>query len=616
MTDNNYENENDDDILAYASDEFRGANTSAKTGSSDTLDTPEFEEYMPDKDIGIDDAEDAFGIITTGIEPLEITESGARITGYVATSRRQDIRLGTYVMVPYGDEELFARIWKLQYLQEFEVDDATEIHSRRMLKSNTTEEVDYKFLALLDPICILYEHGSGGGSDSKPQLVRRMADRIPRPNTPILPVTDKSKIQTGLNIPKEGVFLGHLSVGGEVVRTHAVPPTVPYYLRNDYSMGDPLVFRHILVCGSTGTGKTFLTKNILRQFMNEDNRYQLRSDKSKNKNPCLVIMDPQDEYSQMFEDNPEIAAGDEYNFRSENVDFGCCANTKTFVAKVSGHSYDGKSRAEQVEFTIPFELVRNNLWLIIPVGMTELQYTGLELLVEDYFKRGGNHTYGGFVDHIDDESTRMVYVDSNKIHEASYDGIVRRVRNPALRKVFDQPATPITEVLGKVFRPGQVSVFPTEYISSSKIRDLIVLTLMTLVVDNKLSTSGDVAVKDTPIILALDEAHRYLSKASGEHSKKIVSKFADAARQGRKEGLGLFLITQDPQDIDDTVFKQINTRVILNLTNDAAINALKVQKGYEKRIPYLKKGQMIVHSPDNSDMVEVMGLSKCMVKHE
>jgi len=309
-------------------------------------------------------------------------------------------------------------------------------------------------------------------------------------------------------------------------------------------------------------------------------------------------------------------AGDEYNFKSENVDFGRCENTKTFVAKVAGHSYNGKSRAEQVEFTIPFELVRNNLWLITPVGMTELQYTGLELLVEDYFKRGGSHTYGGFVDHIDDEGTRMTYVDSNKIHEASYDGIVRRVRNPALGKVFDQPATPITEILGKVFSPGQVSVFPTEYISSSRIRDLIVLTLMTLVVDNKLSTSGDAAVKDTPIILALDEAHRYLSKASGEHSKKIVSKFADAARQGRKEGLGLFLITQDPQDIDDTVFKQVNTRVILNLTNDAAISALKVQKEYEKRIPYLKKGQMIVHSPDNSDMVEVMGLSKCVVNHE
>jgi len=598
----------DNDILAYASEGPGGSKPSGKF---------EFDEYeIPDASVPSPDdvnnaGGNAFGIITTGIEPLEITESGARLTGYISTSHRQDVRLGTYVVVPYGDEDLFARIWKLQYLQEFEVDDATEIHSRRMLRSNTTAEVDYKFLAFLDPICILYDRKSG----NDPGLTRRMADRIPRPNTPILPVTDKAKIQTGLNIPKEGIFMGHLSVGGELVKTHAVPPTVPYYLRNDYLLGDPLVFRHLLVCGSTGTGKTFLTKNILRQFMDEDNRYNLRG-ASTRKNPCLVIMDPQDEYSQMFEDNPQLSSTDEYNLRSEMTHFGRCANTKTFIAKVAGHSYDGRSRAEQREFTIPFELVKNNSWLIAAAGLTELQYIALDVLLEDYFKRNGRHTYKGFTDHIDDAGTRGTYVDGGKIHEASYDGIVRRVKNRAFERVFDQDAKPITDILGDVFKPGQVSVFPTEYINSSRIRDLIVLTLMTLVVDNKLSTSGDAAVKDTPIILGLDEAHRYLSRAGGEHSRRIISKFADAARQGRKEGLGLFLITQDPQDIDDTVFKQVNTRIILNLGNDAAINALKVPREYEKRIPYLKKGQMIVHSPDNSDMVEIMGLSKCVVKHE
>ena len=134
-------NIDENDLLAYASDDVKKTNPSTEI---DTANVSEFEEYVPDMDSAVDDAEDAFGIVTTGVEPLEITESGARITGYVATDRRQDVRLGTYVMVPYGDEELFARIWKLQYLQEFEVDDATEIHSRRMLKSNTTAEVDYR----------------------------------------------------------------------------------------------------------------------------------------------------------------------------------------------------------------------------------------------------------------------------------------------------------------------------------------------------------------------------------------------------------------------------------------------------------------------------------------
>jgi Predicted ATPase len=608
----------DEDILSFVkdrNDEKDRTTGEFKNERSVTGDGPDelFEEFEPEitslsnRQNGVSDG--AFGIITTGIDPLEITEDGARITGYITTSHRQKVRLGTYVMVPYGDEDLFARIWKLQYLQEFAVDDATELHSRRMLQSNTTDEVDYKFLAYLDPICILYEP-----KDKKGTLSRRMSDRIPRPNTPILPVTEKKKIQTGLNIPEEGIFLGHLSVGGELVRTHAVPPTVPYYLRNDYSMGDPLIFRHMLVCGSTGTGKTFLTKNILRQFMSENNRYNLRGSEEK-RNPCLVIMDPQDEYSQIFEDNPDITDDDDFRFSAEKVNFGACKNTRTFVAKVDGEGYTGRSRAEQIEFTIPFEMVRNNSWLIAPVGMTELQYVGVDVLLDDYFKKGGHHTYSGFMDFISDDATRDYYVENGKIHEASYDGIVRRVKNRALARVFDQPARPISEILGQIFKPGQVSVFPTEYITNSRIRDIITLTLMSLIVDNKLNTSGEAAVKETPIILGLDEAHRYLAKAGGEHSRRLISKFADAARQGRKEGLGLFLITQDPQDIDDTIFKQINTRIILNLSNDAAISTIKVKKEFEKRIPYLKKGQMIVQSPDNSDMVEIMGLSRCVVKH-
>jgi len=603
----------DKDILAYVSSEKRDSMIVEGTEETTVGERFSFEEYMVTTEkhpYAEDNTDEAFGIITTGIEPLEITESGATITGYINTERRKDVRLGTYVIVPYVEEDLFARIWKMQYKQEFVVDDATEIHSRRMLRSNTTDEVDYKFLAYLDPICILYPRGKG--------LARRMSDRIPRPNTPILPVKDKTKIQTGLNIPGEGLFLGHLSVGGEVVKTHAVPPTVPYYLRNDYSMGDPLVFRHMLVCGSTGTGKTFLTKNILRQFMAEENRYNVRGTRAR-KNPWMVVLAPQDEYSQMLEDNPELTADDAFSFRSEKIDFGGCINTRTFVAKVDGQSYNGRSRAQQMEFTIPFEMVRNNSWLMAPVGMTDLQYQGVELLLDDFFKKAGDHTYDRFLEHISDDLTRDNYVQSGKVHEASYDGIVRRVRDRSLSRVFDQPARPIDQMLEEIIRPGQVSVFPTEYISNSRIRDLITLTLMTIIVDNKLSTKlntpGETAVKETPIILALDEAHRYLASTSGEHSRRIVSKFAEAARQGRKEALGLCLITQDPQDIDDTVFKQVNTRIILNLTNDAAIGALKVKKEYEKRIPYLKKGQMIVHSPDNSDMVEIMGLQSCVVKH-
>ncbi|HIH92605.1 TPA: ATP-binding protein, partial [Methanosarcina acetivorans] len=423
-----------------------GSTTAASTlPGEDELPFEAFDDYDFEPSRSVPSLDEAFGIVTTGIEPLEITHSGATITGYIASARRSEIRLGTYVVVPYeGGEKLFARVGKLQYRQEFAVDDATEIHSRRMLnaRASPVNEADYKFLACLDPLCILYRKKA----DSS--LTRRMADRIPRPNTPILPVTDRLEVQTGLNIPEEGVFLGHLSVGGELVKTHSEPETVAYYLRNDYLMGDPLIFRHMLVCGSTGTGKTFLSKNILRQFMTEDNRYRLRNSQDKaRKNPCLVIMDPQDEYSQIFEDNETLTEEDKFRFESENVTYGRVQSTKAFVAKVEGQKYPGdKSRAEQVEFTIPFSLVEHNSWLIAAAGMSELQYIGLEVLLGDFFKSSVPHTYQNFINHIENEGTRSHYVDSGKLHESSYDGIVRRVSSRFFSKVFDRDATPITEI--------------------------------------------------------------------------------------------------------------------------------------------------------------------------
>ena len=595
----------------------------AEDAESDTNSDTDSESNELSSEVG----NQAYGIVTTGVEPIEITETVSKIVGYISAEQREKIRLGTYVVVPYENENLFGKFVKLQYRQEYSTDDATEIHSKRMLNGKGGDrrrmiEEDYKLLASIEPICILYNKNNNADSNtnSKGILQRRMADRIPKPNTPILPVVDKEMVQVGLNIPKEGIFLGHLSVGGELVKTHSEPPTVAYYMRNDYSSGDPLIFRHMLVCGSTGTGKTFLTKNILRQFETENSRYRQRSDHSVQNMPCLVIMDPQDEYSQLYE-NGTLSEAEMFQFNSEKVAYGGIKSTKTFTAKAEGERYAGKSRAEQVDFTIPFSFVQYNPWILETAELTENQRNGLEILIADYFKyaksKGTDPSYLGFKEFIEDPFQKEHYTEeTDKIHESSYGGIVRKALNKTYERIFDKDAKPITELFKTVFKPGQVSVFPTEYINNSRIRDLIVLTMMTVIVDNKLSTSGDEDIKNTPIILVLDEAHRYLSSSSGTLSGKIISKFAEAAKQGRKEGLGLLLITQDPQDIETEILKQVNTKIVLNLNNDAAINAVTVPLEYEKRVPYLKKGQMIIHSPDNGDIVEITGLPSCVVKHE
>ncbi len=85
--------------------------------------------------------------------------------------------------------------------------------------------------------------------------------------------------------------------------------------------------------------------------------------------------------------------------------------------------------------------------------------------------------------------------------------------------------------------------------------------------------------------------------------------------QGRKERLGLFLITQVPQDIHDAVFKQINSTVVLNLGDEDAIKSVNIPSNLESNVPYMEKGQMVVYSPDNFEPVELIGLPKCLIQH-
>ena len=182
--------------------------------------------------------------------------------------------------------------------------------------------------------------------------------------------------------------------------------------------------------------------------------------------------------------------------------------------------------------------------------------------------------------------------------------------------VFDQDARPITDQIHEFVRAGGVSVVPTYHINDSRATTTVVLALASLLVDQKLSNDPAYPrIEETPLILGLDEAHNFLAEADSVQGEQVIGRFTEAAKQGRKERLGLFLITQDPQDIAEPVFKQINSTVVLNLGDEDAISAVNIPANLERKVPYMEKGQMVVYSPDNSEPVEIIGLSKCVTKH-
>ncbi|GAB7092881.1 ATP-binding protein [Halolamina litorea] len=600
----------DDDPAANGAGDDAGtadgaASVGGDTGDADT--DADFERY---------DAEPAgsdAGLGTVSVsQGLRVSQDGdeTRLRAFITTGNRESVRLGSYLLVPYPDDEtLFCSIAALEYAQEFQSDDATEIHARRQMRREGFEERDYKFMAELEPVAVIYEEGG--------ELKRRMTDRVPKPGALAREAADEEQIKTGLKIPGDGVFLGHLSVGGEKVRTAAEPPTVDYRVKDDYAEGDPLVFRHTLVAGGTGSGKTHASKNVLRQYLAEDRSYPM--DDGRAVSPAVVQFDPQDEYAQMHDDNPGMSDQFARQLDREGIAHGGHDDTIALVPVEDGVSYGGENhRAEQVRFTIPFSVVDeyDMPWLVAGGGLNDNQYPALLTLLNRFFSDyGHNGTYQQFLSYLDDPGLQEELHESGRVHEATFDAVKRRVRGIP-NGIFDQDARPITELDHELVRPGGLTVVPTYHLSTSRAKEMFVLAVSSLLVDDKLSNSpNSERIKETPLVLGMDEAHNFLSNADNVQAQKVVQKFTEAAKQGRKERLGLFLITQDPQDIAEPVFKQVNSKVVLNLGDEDAISSVNIPSALAQKVPYMEKGQMVVYSPDNSEPVELIGLSECVTRH-
>lgn len=67
-----------------------------------------------------------------------------------------------------------------------------------------------------------------------------------------------------------------------------------------------------------------------------------------------------------------------------------------------------------------------------------------------------------------------------------------------------------------------------------------------------------------PLLLVLEEAHLFLPEGSETAAHRTVTKIA---KEGRKYGVGLMIVSQRPSELDGTVLSQCGTMISLRLTN-------------------------------------------------
>lgn len=70
--------------------------------------------------------------------------------------------------------------------------------------------------------------------------------------------------------------------------------------------------------------------------------------------------------------------------------------------------------------------------------------------------------------------------------------------------------------------------------------------------------------KQQPLFIVLDEAHAYLKSGDDSISSRTVQAIA---KEGRKYGVGMMLVTQRPSELDETVLSQCGSIIALRMTN-------------------------------------------------
>lgn len=102
--------------------------------------------------------------------------------------------------------------------------------------------------------------------------------------------------------------------------------------------------------------------------------------------------------------------------------------------------------------------------------------------------------------------------------------------------------------------------------------------------------------KEQPLLVVLDEAHRFLREGANTAATRSCSRIA---KEGRKYGVGLMTITQRPSDIDSAILSQAGTTIALRVTNKADRAAIESTipddlGGLTDLLPALRTGEGLV----------------------
>ncbi len=231
--------------------------------------------------------------------------------------------------------------------------------------------------------------------------------------------------------------------------------------------------------------------------------------------------------------------------------------------------------------------------------------------------RGKNKMSGGMskltvdspIPYLLSDLTNAIQEDMGKLDKATNTAPYLRVKgkieeikaDPRYQFMFSGMlvADTMTDVIGRIFRMPTngkpISIIDVSGVPS-EITSTVVAMLSRMVFDFAIWSRDE---QTRPILLVCEEAHRYVPNERNSDGNSVGKILSRIAKEGRKYGISLGLITQRPSDLAEGVLSQCGTILSMRLNNERDQDFVKAAmpegaRGFLASIPALRNRECIV----------------------
>lgn len=385
-----------------------------------------------------------------------------------------------------------------------------------------------------------------------------------------------------------------------------------------------LVTRHSAVLGSTGSGKSTTVASLLRAITTAPEGGEPYP------NARVLMLDVHGEYSsplagvaQVFSVEPRD--GEERLFipywaldTSELLDFltgGLEGNRETaftdkiFELKSASHQVRRFSGVDPSSITVdtplPFSLKK--LWYeLIDFEITTFEGPNRDqpthrhpgdpdTLTPPTYKPHAMGAAGPFLNNQAVGIQRPLNLMRSRLLDRRYDFLLHP--GPWEPDLDGIPAKDLDELLCSwLGSPNPITILDLSGVPSGVLEQLtgsILKIVYEALFWSREKTEGGI---ERPLLVVMEEAHRYLSDGSGGLASEVVQRIA---KEGRKYGMGAMIISQRPSEVNETILSQCGTFFALRLSNPS--DRARVQgtlpdglAGLLDVLPVLRTGEAIV----------------------